>query len=188
VDQQISLGFAQLGGFRPTAAYYWGRAAVAAGMYGRYQELDWPRVQRLVFVCSGNVCRSPYGSGRARLLGIPALSCGISATDGAGADPTAVRMAAERNVALGAHRSVNLTSLDLSSRDLLLAAEPVHARAAEALSVRANAQVTLLGLWSNPPSAVIPDPYGMQDTCFELVFNLIDQAIQTVANRMPTGH
>ena len=179
-----SWHFSQLGGVRPTASYFWSRAAVAAGMYSRYQTVDWSRVRRLVFVCSGNVCRSPYGSERARSLGLPALSCGISAIDGAGADPNAVRKAAERSVALQDHRSVNLTGLDLSSKDLLLAAEPFHARAARSLIAQTRAQVTLLGLWSEAPSAVIPDPYGRQDPCFDMVFTLIDQAVHNVAKKM----
>ena len=40
-------------------------AANAAGRYAAYRDIDWHGVERLVFVCAGNICRSPYGDRKA---------------------------------------------------------------------------------------------------------------------------
>ena len=55
------------------------------GRYRQFKRIRWERVARVVFVCHGNVCRSPYAEGRAVNFGLPAASFGFSADSGGGA-------------------------------------------------------------------------------------------------------
>ncbi|WP_228517284.1 low molecular weight phosphatase family protein [Curtobacterium sp. VKM Ac-1376] len=99
---------------------------------------------RILFVCSGNICRSPLGAQvlTARLgADAPAFvveSAGTIADDGARMDGAA----AEQSVRLGgdpsSHRSRYLTEQIVASADLVLTAERSHRSAAVSLSPRAT--------------------------------------------------
>ncbi|WP_231495644.1 arsenate reductase/protein-tyrosine-phosphatase family protein [Curtobacterium sp. UNCCL17] len=99
---------------------------------------------RILFVCSGNICRSPLGAQvlTARLgPGAPAFvveSAGTIADDGAPMDAAA----AEQSVRLGgdpsAHRSRYLTAEIVERADLVLTAERSHRAAAVSLAPRAS--------------------------------------------------
>src|SRR5437588_1134030 len=49
------------------------------GRHRQFKQIRWDRVARVVFVCHGNICRSPYAEGRAVSFGLPAASFGLSA-------------------------------------------------------------------------------------------------------------
>ncbi|WP_447654982.1 arsenate reductase/protein-tyrosine-phosphatase family protein [Microbacterium sp. M1A1_1b] len=99
---------------------------------------------RILFVCSGNICRSPLGAQvlRARLgAAAPSFvveSAGTIADDGAAMDGAA----AEQSVRLGgdpsAHASRYLTPAIVDGADLVLTAERSHRAAAVQLAPRAS--------------------------------------------------
>src|SRR5690349_21297071 len=94
-----------LGGLRASFYYFLGTGAAALGLYRRYKQVDWSRVERLVFVCSGNICRSPYAAEYARSLGIPIASFGVDTRGNDTANDVASKVAAARGVDLSNHRS-----------------------------------------------------------------------------------
>jgi protein-tyrosine phosphatase len=158
---------------RTAAAYLWLRC----GGYRRYRHIDWSRVHRLIFVCKGNVCRSPYAEAAAIRLGIPAVSCGVHAAADGVANPTAIEVARSRGLSLDAHCPRPITEFPLSPSDLVLAMEPWHAEALVTHTAAAKAQVTLLGLWAPHPTPVVPDPYGQSIDRFESCFALVEAAL-----------
>jgi Low molecular weight phosphotyrosine protein phosphatase len=66
-------------------------------------ERHWRNCERVVFVCTGNICRSPYAEAAARAHGINAVSCGTHTRTGLPADPVAIREAALRGRDMTAH-------------------------------------------------------------------------------------
>lgn len=56
----------------------------------------------ILFVCTGNACRSPMAEGIARSLGFEAESAGVLA---AGVHPSAVAVLAEQGIDIAAHES-----------------------------------------------------------------------------------
>ena len=50
------------GSKRGFVRYWRGRAAALAGQYDGLRAVDWDRVERLVFMCTGNICRSPLAA------------------------------------------------------------------------------------------------------------------------------
>jgi protein-tyrosine phosphatase len=146
--------------------------------------VDWSRVQRLVFVCSGNICRSPYGEKLARMRGIRAVSFGIHANGVAPADPVALRVASQLKVNLCDHVSTRAADYEPRPGDLLLAMEPGQLTAIRAQVRSAEVQTTLLGLWGRWTLPYLPDPYGQSDECFRLVFSFVEAGLNGIVRRL----
>lgn len=88
---------------------------------------------RLVFVCTGNTCRSPLAEAIARREAesrgwnsLSVASAGVSALGGGLASEGAIRAAARHGLDLTPHRSRQLSVEDVRGADLLLAMSPGH--------------------------------------------------------------
>ena len=171
------------GGKRGIIEHVWARALYALGAYGNVSDIEWPNVKRLVFVCKGNICRSPYASFRARSLGVSAVSYGLGAAEGAPADPIAQKNALLRGVDLSAHRSEGMDSTRLADGDWVMVFEPAQlAEVRRRFDDRTPA--ALLGIWSSPSRPHIQDPYGRSDRYFQQCFSVIDDNILKLVERM----
>lgn len=160
------------------------------GWFRKLERIDWLRVNRLVFVCKGNICRSPYAESRARSRGLNVTSFGLDADGQSSPDPIARNVALRRDVVLDGMRSRRADMREIRPGDLLLAMEPIHVRQLESLIAGAAGapQVTLLGLWKKPPRPYIPDPFGLQEVFFANCFDSIDEAIEGVARMLAASN
>jgi protein-tyrosine-phosphatase len=84
----------------------------------------------VLFVCTGNLCRSPMAAGilriqlaKRRAPPIAASSAGIMASEGREAEPMAVSIARHNGVDLSHHRSSMVTRTMLEAADLVLVME-----------------------------------------------------------------
>lgn len=154
------------------------------GCLRSFEAVDWNRVRRLVFVCKGNICRSPYAEAKARAVGMSASSFGLQATVGGMPNAAATEIARHRGVDLSEHRARRSEQFPLIPGDLLMAMEPWHARALKH-RLCTDIQLTLVGLWCHPPRPHIEDPYGLSESYFESCFSVIDDAIARIQPRMP---
>lgn len=176
------------GGRRSFVMHVAARAMAFAGIFATLAEVDWSSVRRLVFVCKGNICRSPYAMMRARQLGLNAISSGLDAIDNAVAHPDAIRNAAFRRIDLSAHRSRQLRASELREDDLVVLFEPWHlSRFLEGMTENERHNATLLGLWAAPRWPYIADPYGKSDRYFQQCFKTIDSSIRAIAPRLRRG-
>lgn len=179
--------FEQYGGKRPALHFWRYRLAGLAGGFAGERVIDWPRVGRIIMVCSGNICRSPYAEVRLRDMGFAAASCGTSAIEAAPANDMARRVAAQRGTDLSGHSSNPIACLQIASHDLILVLEPQHLPHLQPVAGRSGAQLSLLGLWCSTSTPFIPDPYDRTERCFNFVFDLIDDALGRITARlMPT--
>jgi protein-tyrosine phosphatase len=174
----------KLGGLRPTARFVGYALLGTLGFFHSARRVDWTRVRRLVFVCSGNICRSPFGERLAQLRGIPAISFGIHANGIAPADSMAARVAGHLNVDLGAHISTRAADYEPRPGDLLLAMEPGQLASIREQVRSADVQMTLLGLWGRWTLPYLPDPYGQSYECFHLVFARVAAGVEDIVRRM----
>jgi len=159
------------------------RALYALGAYRSGRNIEWSAVERLAFVCKGNICRSPYACARARSLGVNAASFGLDAVDGAPANPAALANARVRGIDLSDHLSARVPSTALTRRDLVIVFEPEQMSQVR-LRIGDDAQVTLLGVWSRPVRPHIQDPYGLGDRYFQHCFAIIDSSIAVLVEQM----
>ena len=86
---------------------------------------------RLLFVCTGNTCRSAIAEALARreaiergLADVEVSSAGTSAWDGAPASDGALLVALERGLDISTHRSQQLTRELVQSHDVVLVMGP----------------------------------------------------------------
>lgn len=136
--------------------------------------------KKLLFVCIGNICRSPTAEllMRQRLRGREAVevsSAGLQALVGKPIDPEAAALLRENGIDPDTHVARQATPSVLAAADLILVMEQVH----HAKIVREVPQVSgktfLLGKWRGQQE--IPDPYRQHREAFEHVYRLIDDCV-----------
>jgi protein-tyrosine phosphatase len=120
----------------------------------------------ILFVCSGNTCRSPMAAGifNARFAGTgdTAISAGLHASIGRRPTEHAVGAAAELGADISAHRSTPMTDALAFKATEIVAMTREIARELKALYPFAAKKVKVLGTSKEKPgtSFDIPDPYG----------------------------
>lgn len=154
------------------------------GGYRRWRSVDWLRVERLVFVCAGNICRSAFAESYARQLGLPAVSIGLDTRGGDGADPKAIAAGLRRDVDMTKHVSSRSHDFKPQTGDLLLAMEPWQATLIQTQLGDEQLQISLLGLCCEPFRPLLPDPLGRPDAYFDRCFGWIKDCIDGVARRI----
>lgn len=135
---------------------------------------------RIIFVCSGNICRSPYAEACARQCGLPAVSCGTHAQSGSPADPTAIAEAAERGIGLSDHRAVRWRDVSLRRGDVVVAMTLRHVLIVLPRALMRRCDVLLLSSFL-PQFAPIWDPYGRPRDFYRRVFDVIDIGVRHLA-------
>ena len=159
----------------------------ATGRYERFARIRWSEVGRFVFVCKGNICRSPYCERRAHALGVSAVSRGLEAGSQGSTPTSLVAAAASRGLDLSRHQPARFRSDELETSDLVIAMEPDQATQVERAIKPGGAQVTLLGIWHSKPRPYIQDPFGMSTTYVENCLQLMDACTEQLT-RMLTTH
>jgi protein-tyrosine phosphatase len=154
------------------------------GQLREYQAIDWNNVDRIVFVCRGNICRSAYAAAVAAQQGIPASSFGLAASTGREANVLALREAAGRGIDLSTHRACDVRDFRMRPGDLFAAMEVRQARTLKQWARPASTQTTLLGLWSRQLRPHIHDPHRLSDDYLRRCFDVIDLAISNIAGRL----
>lgn len=161
---------------------YWYRTLYLLGKYRTYRQVDWDRVDRLVFVCRGNICRSAYAEVVAKSIGIESISCGIDTVTGAPANNEAIKVSSIRGFNLSDHQTTPIKSLVFRKGDLLVAMEPWQAGYLH--HEFPTEECSLLGLWGKPVIPHIQDPYGYSQVYFENCFSYIENSIYGIAKKL----
>lgn len=139
------------------------------------------RIERIVFVCQGNICRSAFAEVKARQLGLPTASFGLATRSGLPADAAATRAAAALGVDISGHRTTERADFVSRSGDLLLAMETRQLRQIRADADLADFPRSLLGLWSQPTTPHLHDPFSLSDAYFLTCFRRIETAVNRLA-------
>ena len=134
-----------------------------------------------MFVCKGNICRSPYAAARARAVSLPSISYGLDVQREAPANTQARTEALKHGVDLSSHRSRAFERGQGSRGDLLISMERSHLIQLATQHEDEPLQVTLLGLWAEPPRPHIQDPFGQSPEYFNRCFNIIDAGVAALA-------
>ncbi|MEN9354511.1 MAG: hypothetical protein RL318_1836 [Fibrobacterota bacterium] len=158
----------------------------------------WEKIVKVLFVCTGNICRSPSGEAvlrqMAKAAGVPLEvdSAGTSAYhEGEGADMRSSLAARNRGYDLSVHRSRALRPGDFSEYDLLLAMDRSHYEfmLEEALPEQ-KAKIKLFLPEYAPERGVrdVPDPYYGGEHGFENVLDLLEEGCRNLLAEISTPH
>jgi protein-tyrosine phosphatase len=142
---------------------------------------------RVLFVCMGNICRSPTVEGVFREIVSRELPDCLIEVDSAGThnyhvgkppDPRAQRAALRRGVDLSGLRARSITGTDFARFDLVLAMDPLNVAVLEGLCPADYRQRLKLLLEFAPELGRqdVPDPYYGGSNGFEYVLDLAEQA------------
>jgi 3-deoxy-manno-octulosonate cytidylyltransferase (CMP-KDO synthetase) len=159
-------------------------------------ELGARRVSRVIFVCLGNICRSPLAEGYARdrlaSLGLEVLVESAGTTShhrGAGADPGSIAEARRHGINLAGHCARGVSESDFARFDLVVA---LDSRSLEDLArcCPASHQHKLVRLLDFAPGCGhrdVPDPYGGSPVDFSDAFGLIRAGVDGLVAQLLGG-
>jgi protein-tyrosine-phosphatase len=120
---------------------------------------------RVLFVCTGNICRSPFAEAVARSEGFDAESAGLDAYSGAEPTDDAIAVARELGYDLSSHHARPLTEEMLERADVVVGMTAAHI---SALGRRAR----LLG------EADLDDPIGLGRDTYRRVYAQIERDVR----------
>ena len=149
------------------------------------------QVNSLLFVCLGNICRSPFAGMLAhRLLTenlkvtIVARSAGIKTTQSGQSPPEAVVAAAAYGVSLESHRPVPLTPDLMASHDLIIVMELEQMVHLQRQYPESSSRIVLLSLFDRGATGYerynIEDPFMRPSTAYAYCYRRIHRAVTSL--------
>jgi protein-tyrosine-phosphatase len=142
---------------------------------------------RILFVCSGNTCRSPLAEAFTRELlakqgidGFEVGSAGTFAENGGRASSGALGVARENGLDLESFVSRRLTPEILEEVDLVLVMEPGHRSGVLGISPKADMKTFLLGelAGAKGADAAVADPFGGSVDSYRRTFRKIEGLVR----------
>lgn len=148
-------------------------------------------MKKILFVCTGNICRSPTAHAVARHLASQLQlqdkfyfdSCGlISYHVGESPDARSVAVGLQNNISFSGIFSRKINQQDFDNFDLIMAMDKSHFTQLMSLSDAKNHHKIKLFLEfceeKNPWNNEVIDPYYLEDKKFEEVFIAIEKALK----------
>ena len=151
---------------------------------------------KILFVCTGNMCRSPMAQILFQNLiakepwlgsaGIEVDSAGTRVSRG-GASPDAVQVMREHGLDLSSFRSKPVEGKLVEWADLILAMEADHAREIVARYPEARTKTSLLSVYAGEDGGV-PDPIGCGIEAYRQCAASLKSLVGKVADKLKYSH
>ena len=165
-----------------------------------------PQRRKILFVCLGNICRSPLaeaafrlhlkklGGGKARHYQIASRATS-GWNDGQGADGRTVRCALQAGLDLSKHQSHQIKSVELAEQDLIIVMDEANRAALHTLNANTSFRnrIRLLREFdpehkTGTPVPAVPDPWSSSDlTVFQDVQAMILRSTEALLQQLESG-
>jgi len=133
----------------------------------------------IIFLCTGNTCRSPMAAwilknklGEELILNVEVVSRGTDAASGMPMNEFAVEVLKEKGYRVGPHFSQRLTESDIKAADIIYCMEKYHLERVKEMSDKNVAKMF------SPDGEEVPDPIGHQLSFYRIVREMIDHTIE----------
>ena len=139
--------------------------------------------RRILFVCRGNICRSPFAQRYAQQKfpkGWSVSSCGYYPQKGRTPPSIAVEIAEEFGVNLSDHRSAQVNREAFEEADIIFTFDGFDYEALRSLYSSARAKIYLMGTLCLDTPLVIKDPYGEGAEEFRRTYGIIAHVLDAV--------
>lgn len=159
---------------------------------------------RILFVCLGNICRSPLAEGifryHAHRIGLREGMTADLHIDSAGTgnwhvgappDPRSIQVAAKHGIDIASLRARQVTAADFHDFDYVLGMDRDNVKALAALRPETSATQLdlLLSFATRTPVREVPDPYFYRDAAgFERVYNIIETGVTGLLDHLQATH
>ena len=146
---------------------------------------------QLLFVCTGNTCRSPLAEAitraRAGVRGLADLrvaSAGTSVLPGASASDGSLLVGLEHGLDLAGHRAQPLTPELVGDADLILVMGPHHRERVEALGGRGRTFLVTEYASGGGSAMPVSDPFGGDLEVYRATWDELSAAVDAILERL----
>ncbi|MBI4000233.1 MAG: low molecular weight phosphotyrosine protein phosphatase [Nitrospira defluvii] len=151
-------------------------------------------IRKVLFVCKGNICRSPMGEvyfrRKARELGLQLTvqSAGLDTTSGRAAHPYAIEAIQRHGMTLANHATQSLHRDLAEQADLIIVMEVAQRAWLTRLYPQARGKVFVAGRFGRLDSLDIADPFSGTPKEFQVCFEAIRECCDGLLNRYVKRH
>ncbi len=146
-------------------------------------------MQNIVFICTGNICRSPMAEGyfryRVKEIGRSNYVVSSMGTHGLNDSPATENAQAtclENGFDISSHKGRSLIGEELQKADLILCMEPMHIKFIQTFFPWNRERIFLLGAWPEKANkkSIIHDPMGGSMDEYRGTFKIISRHIERI--------
>lgn len=140
-------------------------------------------IRKIVFVCTGNICRSPMALGFARReaaerrLSVELASAGTCALDRSPASRNAVEACAERDIDISAHEAAQVDPARDADDTVYVCMTPQHIQWLRRVAGIDPERLELLG-------SGVPDPYGGDINVYRRTRDILEMEVRDLFDRL----